>query len=74
MRPTTRRHTTRQEDAQFILRRLADARRSWNVGDACMAFGWPSRETTVDSIEGDIVTLATGDQLHVSKMRSVVRS
>lgn len=64
-----RRRTTKADDARFMLARLSDATRRWSVGDRC----WAYREhvvTTVDAIEGEIVTLANGDMLHVSKMRS----
>jgi hypothetical protein len=70
-----RRYTTRAEDAAFILKRIAEANRTdWKVGDECMSYNL-REQTTVDSIHegpgGKIVTLANGDQMHISKMRGV---
>lgn len=65
-----RRYTTRTEDAAYILRRLADAHRSWKVGDACLSYDLRS-ETTIARIEGEIAHLANGDHCHVSKVRSI---
>jgi hypothetical protein len=65
-----RRYTTRQEDAAFILRRLAESRRTWQVGDRCLTYNLQG-ETTVARIDGEIVHLANGDHMHVTKMRGV---
>jgi hypothetical protein len=62
-------HTTRKQDAAFLMARMADATKGWKVGDTCLSYNM-RETTTVASIDGDIVTLANGDSMHVSKMRS----
>lgn len=65
-----RRYTTREQDREFLRRAFADATRDWKVGDACLAYRG-GEATTVARVEGDIVYLANGDQMHRTKMRSV---
>ncbi len=69
-----RRYTTRDEDARYILSRIALAMRTWQVGEACASFtnGRPGIDvpyTTVARIDGDTVYLADGTSGHRSKMR-----
>lgn len=66
-----RRYTTARQDAAFLFSRLADARREWKPGDACRSYRGDAN-TTVDRREGDLVFLANGDSMHVSKMRSAL--
>lgn len=63
-----RRYTTRREDAAFVLRALAGARKTWQVGDACQPYRG-TVETTVARVDGDIVHLANGESMHRSRMR-----
>ena len=56
------------EDAQFLSRRLADATRAWRPGDECRSYRG-NETTTVLRVDGEIVYLANGDSMHVSKMR-----
>ncbi len=50
--------------------RMSDLTRDWQVGDRCRPYRGVE-PTTVAAIEGDIVTLANGERLHITKMRSV---
>lgn len=67
----SRRYTSRDEDQAFLLSRLRDIQRAWQVGDACRSYDGQS-ETTVAGIDGDIVTLANGDRCHITKLRSAL--
>ncbi len=65
----TKRHSTRREDAAFIIGRVADAARGWKVGDVVWSFKG-ERRTTVDRIEGDIIYLADGTSGHRTRMKT----
>lgn len=62
--------TTKAEDAAYMLGRLADARRAWAAGDACLSFRGGAA-TTVARVEGSIAYLADGSSGHVSRMLGV---
>ncbi len=67
---TKNRYTTRQQDAAFMMRAIAEANRTWAIGEACLSYNG-REETTVIRIYADIATLANGESMHISKMRSV---
>lgn len=64
-----RRYTTAEQYREFMRRMMADHSRSWNVGDACMSYNL-QEQTTIAAIDGDRVTLANGDQFHITHLRS----
>lgn len=49
--------------------RIHEANRPRAVGDRVLSYDLGS-ETTIAKIEGSIATLANGDKMHVSKVRS----
>lgn len=67
------RHTTKREDAEFLLRRYAEATKAWAVGDRCVDYvrGVGAVVVTVRRIEGDLITLSNGTIIHRSKMTAV---
>jgi hypothetical protein len=60
-----KRHTTRVEDAKFLLDRFADLRRDWQVGDA--AYKTCNPPTTIVRFDGETVHLADGTSMHRSQ-------
>jgi hypothetical protein len=62
------RYTTAAEDRAFMAQRMADMNRQWAVGDTCLSYNMREK-TTIAAIDGGIVTLANGDQMHVTKVR-----
>jgi hypothetical protein len=61
-------HTTRRQDAAFILHLYAEATKQRQIGDRVLAKG--GGETTITAIEGESATLANGESWHISKLRS----
>jgi hypothetical protein len=67
-----RRYTTRKEDAAFIMNRLAEMNRSWQVGDATLPYKTCNAATTIVRFDGDTVVLADGTEMHRSHLRRPV--
>lgn len=66
--PRRRRYTTSDEDAAYMLRRIADATRAWQPGDACL--GYTNQRTSVVSVDDrGVATLADGTHCHRSHLR-----
>lgn len=61
-------HTTAKQDAAFVLSLLAEATKRRQIGERVQAKG--GGETTITAIDGDLASLANGEQWHVSKLRS----
>lgn len=61
-------HTTAKQDAAFVLGLLAEATKPRQIGERVLAKG--GGETTIAAIDGDLASLANGEQWHVSKLRS----
>lgn len=62
------RHTNRRRDADYLLRRYAEATRNWTVGEPCLSYDGRFI-TAVKEIDGDLITLDTGERMHRSHMR-----
>ena len=63
-------HTTKAQDAAYVLRRLAEATQARRVGERVYSYNGRS-ETTIAQVDGERVTLANGEQMHISKVRGV---
>jgi hypothetical protein len=61
-------HTTGKQEAALMIGLLAEATKPRQIGERVLAKG--GGETTIADIAGDCATLANGEQLHVSKLRS----
>lgn len=58
-----------QRDADYLAKRLAEAARSWAVGDKCLGFTGARVTTTIVKIDGDILYLANGQSGHRTRVR-----
>jgi preprotein translocase subunit YajC len=61
--------TRRQQDALTLLRAYTEATKARAPGD--FVYGKGGVKTTIQSVDGDIATLATGEKVHISRLRSV---
>lgn len=61
-------YTTAKQDAALMLHLYAEATKRRQIGDRVLAKG--GGETTIAAIDGDLASLANGEQWHVSKLRS----
>jgi len=65
----TRHYTTKQQDREFLMRRMEDLSREWKVGDTTLPYKTCNPPTTVVRFEGDTVHLADGTAMHRSHLQ-----